>query len=100
MNINETECTFTHEGKSWTNRGAYVDDNFALVYLQENPRRVTDWRGNVIGKFWVISEWYRHNQYGERYTMRAVRIQLDGGNVYHGRYGSDWSQLVRARRVK
>jgi hypothetical protein len=103
--VNETECTFEVNGQKFTNRGAYVDDNFADVYVTRNEKdrqalagstiKVTDWHGNKLGAGVILKEWRLRN-----YTrMVSVRFIIDGV-VYSGRFNYDTGQLVRGKKVK
>ena len=106
--INETSCVVKLQGRSFEARGAYVDNDVAVVYVSstllpdgfEKDLTITDWRGNVLTTDVVVTSerlcW--GNRIGQ-YTMRCVRFTIDGV-TYAGRYNSDWSQLVRGRRVK
>lgn len=102
MKLNETHCPFTGpDGKVYTNRGAFIDERVAIVYMtnKDNGLKATDWQGNVLAEtVHVTSEW-TENRGQESYRMRAVRFTIDG-MTYSGRYGYDWGQLVRAKRVK
>jgi hypothetical protein len=95
--INETHCEVEFQGQKFVSGGAYVDDLRALVYVQPNGS-VTTWSGRHIGTYSVVSEWKRFNRYGEPYTMTAIKVTLNDGRVYRGRYGSDWSNVCSCRR--
>lgn len=101
--------TITHDGHEYTNNGAYVDDQWAYVYVQPNPAPsgchalrgiVTDWQGNKLGTYRQISTWLVNaNQVG-CYHMEAIRVRLEDGREYSGRYNRDWSDLCKCKRVK
>lgn len=60
-------------------------------------RKVTTWLGTVIG-YVSESHVYRNNLTGSE--TRHIRVIGTNGRVYSGRYGWEWSQLVRLHRVK
>lgn len=109
--IVETDCTITGpDGQSFTAHGAIFDlDQGGCLYVGEPTGRnylgypgmyvpygpLTDWHGNRVGTYWAISH-YRNNL-GAVITCIRARIE---GREYHGRYGSDWSQLVNLKPVK
>ena len=58
--------------------------------------KVVTWLGTELGEvFW--SSVHRNN-FGAKIT--AVRVRGSNGAIYHGRYGSAWSQLVRLRKAR
>lgn len=76
-----------------------------LAFWQTKPERfagydsdkgITTWLGTVIGHV-VSSSTYRNN-FGVR--IRCVTVRGTNGATYHGRYGYDWSQLVRLRKAR
>ena len=69
-------------------------DYFA-VYVS-NDRTVSTWLGTTIGRVVSLSS-YRNNL-GAR--IDCLTVQGTNGATYHGRYGSDWSQLVHLHRSK
>lgn len=109
-----TGYIFTHEGRQFSPDGAVqledVDahnralDASTLEYWAECPPvmpayvgdgKVTTWLGVTLGTI-VRSSTYRSNLGGR---MRAITVKGTNGATYHGRYGSDWSQLVRLRKA-
>ena len=60
---------------------------------------LTTWHGERVGTYWAISSWKQYSPAGEPYTMTAIQARINGRD-YYGRYGSDWSQLVRLRPCK
>jgi hypothetical protein len=58
--------------------------------------KVTTWLGTVIGTI------YHSRTYtdGLGHRMHAIRFRGTNGESYYGRYGCDWSQLVRVRKFK
>lgn len=100
--INETHCTIKHANKSYTNRGAYLDANCGLVYLVERNGALvaTKWNGDLISdQVKVTNSWKRYTRHAGYHIIKSIRVTING-ITYHGRYGSDWSQLCRIRRVK
>lgn len=110
-----TGYIFTHAGQQFAPEGAVdVPDPDAhnkaleaaeLAYWAAKPDRfaayisnkgVTTWRGASLG---TITERRRHhNNLGAQ--IEFVKIRGNNGAIYSGRYGCDWSQLVKLRRVK
>ena len=110
--LNETECTIELGGRQFSNRGAYINENFAMVYIVRNedqakirPQlkgsviKVTDWNGNRLGAGLIVSAWVQYGQVFGSYNMVSVRFVIDG-IVYAGRFNYDNGQLVRAKRIK
>lgn len=107
VKVNETECSVEFNGNTYTNRGAYVDDGFAMVYVNRLPKatnstvlsgdkiEVTTWEGMLLGHGHIVSVWRLRNY--DR--MVSVRFTIDGV-TYSGRFNYDGGQLVRGKRVK
>lgn len=106
-------ATICHEGHEFTSGGGYVSADYVIAYAidhtpDEKRNRwstgyLTLWDGTRIGHYVVTSTWKRWNSNFGPYTMRAITATINYGPAkgeYHGRYGSDWSQLVRLRPVK
>lgn len=107
---------FQHEGRTFTPDGVapQIVDTEAhntaveaaeLAEWAKQPERfaayvsgrdVILWRGVRIGGIAKRST-YRNNM-GAR--IECVTVKGTNGATYSGRYGSDWSQLVRLRRTK
>lgn len=96
--MNEGICTIELGSKKYSALGAVVTPNYAICYINETTKRVETWHGSTLGIYKIISEWKQPTRY-DWYTMRAVQIVINK-LTYHGRYNSDWSQLVRAYRYK
>lgn len=58
--------------------------------------KVTTWLGTPLGTI-VYARTFHHN-FGSR--MTSIRFKGTNGAEYAGRFGSDWSQLCRVRKVK
>ena len=107
---------FTHEGRVFTPNGSTVSlaeneaRNKALEAAEleqwatcphdfaayvTNDRRVTTWLGTQIGRVVALTTFHNHLT-GSR--MDCVTVRGTNGAIYRGRYGSDWSQLVRLRK--
>lgn len=106
--IHETACTFEHNGKTFTNQGAYVDANYANVYVVPKWDKskaepwvtfinVTDWHGKILGQGRVTSSW-RQNHAAGSYRMQSVTFKI-GMWWYTGRYAPDYGNLVKAKRT-
>jgi len=97
----EVDCAFTFQGKTFTNNGAIIAQNIntgkyeGLVYANTETNEVTSWDGSIKipARF---SKPYRHNFGGH---FQHVWFTYNGIN-FHGKYGCDWSQLVRVKQVK
>lgn len=59
-------------------------------------RIVTTWMGTTLGTI-TRAHTFRHN-FGGR--MTTIRFKGTNGATYAGRFGPDWSQLCRVRKVK
>lgn len=57
--------------------------------------KVTTWLGSVLGTITYAST-FAHN-FGSR--MTCIRFKGTNGATYSGRFGSDWAQLCRVRKV-
>jgi hypothetical protein len=58
--------------------------------------KVATWLGAELGEIKASS--VHRNNFGARIT--CVTVSGNNGATYHGRYGSDWSQLVRLRKSR
>jgi len=74
---------------------ATCPDDFA-AYVS-NDRRVTTWLGTQIGRVVALTTFHNHLT-GSR--MDCITVRGTNGATYRGRYGSDWSTLVRLRKSK
>ena len=66
------------------------------VGMNDRYGKVTTFLGTVIGTIYY-SRTYTD---GLGHRMRAIRFRGTNGESYYGRYGHDWSQLVRVRKFK
>ncbi len=125
-----TDYRFTHDGRVFTPHGTYVSidendprnksieeqqaidahnksietaelaqwmtqpDQFS-AYVTDKPY-VSTWLGTNLGLITSRSR-YRHNFGGH---MTSIRVKGSNGATYAGRFGSDWSQLVRLHKCK
>lgn len=103
----ESDCTITHQGKSFTCGGAWIADctdgrQRGVVYVKpEKPECgrdrypfachgiVTDWHGNKIAAA------YFGNIYQGNYCRMRVVTFTHNGRRFSGRYCPDTSQAVR-----
>ena len=70
-----------------------------VVYVTDagNTDIVTTWLGTKLGDiYW--SRTYRGGFGGTR--MRAIQFRGTNGESYHGRFGYDWGELCRVRKMK
>jgi len=58
---------------------------------------LTTWMGELLGHGYVTGV-FRNNLTGSRTV--AIRVRGTNGATYIGRFGDEWSQLCRVRRVK
>lgn len=58
--------------------------------------QVTTWTGFPLGRITKVRVFM--NNLGKRIT--AIRFRGTNGAEYYGRYGADWSELCRVRKVK
>lgn len=78
----EQDCTFTHEGRAFTAGGAAVSDDYCVGYLGKNGL-LTDWHGNQIGTYRIVSTWKTPRSYVSS-SMNAVHAIVNG-KLYKGR---------------
>lgn len=100
----ETDCTITSpSGQQFTSGGAYITDDRAVVYLASDPipkptyrykgkpivthddwrAPLTDWHGNQVGLYYVISSWQTPSSYVST-RMYAITATING-RTYYGR---------------
>lgn len=113
------DYAFTHNGRAYTPNKTHVapsqvdahndaleaaeleawakaPDRFSgyVVRLEMGTHVLQTWRGKFLGRVYM-GQPYRNNL-GAR--IQPVTVRGSNGATYHGRYGSDWAQLVRLRR--
>lgn len=89
-------ATVTHDGKDYTEQGAFVTDAHLTAYCGKD-KTITLWDGTVIGSYRVTSAWRVRSYIGS--MMNQVRITLADGRVYTGRtFGEGMS--VNAKRTR
>lgn len=102
MQLLETNCDFTHDGRTFTANGATVTSEIACIYVSQVKGsaniRVTDWHGEVLGLGTITARWRQYHNAGY-YCMEAVKFKIDG-ITYSGRYSPDYGNFCRARRTK
>lgn len=110
MNIHETECTITHEGRTFTANGTHVTDTHIFAYLHEpdaNPGYIRNAKGSPRMRSGDVTTW--HGEKIGRYTMHSARKQLgtwiyyttivtNDGARYHGTSQGP-GMCVRGKRV-
>ena len=67
----------------------YVDAHYAGA-------NVKTWIGTVIGTITYANTF--HHNFGSR--MTTIRFRGTNGATYAGRFGSDWSQACKVRKVR
>ena len=101
-NFVEENCTFTHDGKSFTFSGSYLIDDHGLVYITEKQGKITatDWHGNLISdKVELVSESRRVGPYIGEYKIKYYNVYIDG-KKYFGRHNSTWGEALKIRKSK
>lgn len=117
------DYAFTHQGKAYTPNGTKIEadqadahnaaieaaeleaweaepDQFCgyITRDKESGRyRLTTWRGVILGAV-ISSSHSRNNLTGSK--MHHVRVRGTNGAEYHGKYGSDWGDLVKLTKCK
>lgn len=104
--MRETDCRFEFQGQTFSADGAWVTEKSAGVYVVGDVHRdatgkVTDWLGNDLGVWRVVSRWGRL-PFGR---MASLRVTLGPnsplpGSKWYGRMGYEWTQLLRLRRAQ
>lgn len=90
----ETDCTFTHEGRTFESGGAVVSDNEIWAYVGKDGT-LTNWHGAKLGTCRVLSSWRTpHSGWSDR--MYSFECFVNGVR-YVGR-GCGVGMIVRARR--
>jgi hypothetical protein len=93
-------ATIIYNGNEYTAQGALIDTErgLAVAYVSDDGT-LTDWEGNQIGRYHVISSYKRFAFYGP-YTMECIRATLnaDPSRMYYGRYNTEY-QAVTIRRL-
>jgi len=92
--------TAIYKDKEFTARGAFVKEEKALLYVKEPEKEVVTWGGERVGTFTSVGSW-RGKVPGKDYPIQinAIRVQLNDGRRYHGRYSSESSHVV-LKRIK
>lgn len=91
----EKDCTFTHEGKSYTAGGAVVNDAICMAYVGKDGI-LTDWHGNPLGTYVIVSSWPIHSYISNE--MYAIHATIDG-KLYKGR-GCGVGMVFNGKRSK
>ena len=73
--------------------GAKPDRHCAYV----TGNKVATWLGTELG---VVKRSTEFNTFGGRNRVRCIMVRGTNGAMYYGRYGCQWSQLVRLRKCK
>ena len=96
IDVKDIEAHNTALEKAELAQWAAAPDYFAGYILKTAAKggEVTTWCGAEIGTIVAVSH-YRTNV---SRSMVAVTVRGTNGALYHGRYGSDWTQLVRLRK--
>lgn len=84
-------ATDAREVERWKTKPA----DFCAYYTATVPA-VTTWSGTFLGK--VTAQHYSIMPNGSR--ILHIRVRGNNGVNYYGKFGDDWSQLVRLRKLK
>jgi len=105
-NYVETNCTITHNGRTFESGGMYIvpcSDGFyrGAVYVQPyvagwegHLARVTTWHGDLVAVLDTLT-----NYRGNFCKMRRISFTLKGVK-FVGDYCPDWSELCRVRSTR
>jgi hypothetical protein len=105
----ETDCTITHEGKTFESGGAVVTDDYAIGYVGKplgdgmgidrfgptSRRALNDWHGNQIGTCYISQSWRVFSYMGSH--MCQIYATIDGV-TYTGR-GFGEGMIWKGKRV-
>lgn len=78
----ETDCTFTHEGRTFESGGALVTPAYVVAYLAKDGV-LTDWHGRPLGTYRSVATWKTPRSYFAP-SMSQVVANVDG-IIYTGR---------------
>ena len=91
----EQDCTITHDGKSFTSGGAVVSPERIVAYLGKD-NVLTDWHGNPIGTYRIVSTWKLPYWYYISTTMHQVEATVD--NILYTGRSCGIGMLYRGKR--
>ena len=95
----ETECKFTHEGKTYESGGAWIAECTdgkmrGVVYVNERKGIVTTWHGEKIAELDTLTDYQ-----GNFCKMQRISFTLDG-KKFIGDYCPDWAEACKVRTTK
>ncbi len=88
MDYIEKGCIYKHQGESYENGGAVVNEQHATAYLKVDREHVhslgvvTDWHGRTLGSARITARWPRYSFVSSH--MHQVEAKIDG-ITYTGR---------------
>ena len=91
----ETDCAFTHDGRTYEAAGAHVDDQFIIAYPGKGGI-LASWHGERMGTWRATSSWRVRSYIGTR--MYQIVAILDDGRIYTGR-GFGEGCIFRGERI-
>lgn len=91
---NEGLVPFTHEGKTFSANGAYVDKDFIVAYPKANGI-LGDCKGQAIGTWRAVSTWRTPRSWVSS-TMSQIEATVNGIR-YTGR-GAGENMLYKGKR--
>lgn len=81
----ETDCTFTHQGRTFSAGGAVVTPDRIVAYLGKRGV-LTDWHGSELGTWRAVASWPMTPDRSGTSWGRMFQVEASvGGMVYTGR---------------
>lgn len=96
----ETDCTITHEGRTYESGGAFITPERAVVYTSNNVGghlapygELTDWHGKKMGTFERVSVWRQGDG-----VMYAITADIEGRTYYGRTQGAGMIAFLKAHK--
>lgn len=90
----EQDCVFMHDGREFRADGAVVTDEYVIGYPNNNGV-LTDWHGEHIGTYKVLSSWATPRSY---MSDRMYSIECFVNHVRYVGRGGGKGMILRAKR--
>jgi len=98
MDYIEQDCTFTHEGRSFTAGGAVVTADRVIAYCNDDMTTLTTWHGEHLGDIIASMWWFAPGWTGTRMYQITARIN---GKLWTGRtQGSSMVACLKPKRTR